>query len=244
MKGEFVRYNRKSGYKLMSNMAHFHPDYKLLDNMVFNGDANEATSMMDFSATCGEGTFAAHPAYVDAITQVGGFAMNANDNTDIDKEVFVNHGWESFQVYQPLVKNKSYEVYTKMHKDKTGDLVHGDTIVLDGDDVVAFFKGLSVSTLERARRGDTDQSFSFAPFHAERCVLCYSLLSIKVSANVVERPLLSRRPSHILRSRNPKQEKYRLSLRLLLRHLRLQPCRKRPHRLRPKAPTMKKSTQY
>lgn len=149
MKGQFVRYNRKSGYKLMSSMAHFHPDYKLLDNMILNGDDNEATSMMDFSAARADGTFAAHPAYVDAITQVGGFAMNANDNTDIHKEVYVNHGWESFQVYQPLVKDKSYEVYTKMTRDKTGDLVHGDTIVLDGDDVVAFFKGLSVSRLER-----------------------------------------------------------------------------------------------
>ena len=153
MKGQYVRYNRKSGYKLMSNMAHFHPDYKLLDNLILNGDDNEATSVMDFSAAKSEGTFAAHPAYVDAITQVGGFAMNANDNTDIDKEVFVNHGWESFQVYQPLVKDKSYEVYTKMHKDKSGDLVHGDTIVLDGDDVVAFFKGLSVSQLEMHDKG-------------------------------------------------------------------------------------------
>jgi noranthrone synthase len=148
MKGQFVKYNRKSGYKLMSNMAHFHPDYKLLDNLVLNQDENEATSIMDFSVANADGAFAAHPAYVDAITQVGGFAMNANDNTDIDKEVFVNHGWESFQVYQPLLKNKAYEVYTKMQKDKTGDLVHGDTIVLDGDHVVAFFKGLSVSRLK------------------------------------------------------------------------------------------------
>lgn len=151
MNGQFVRYNRKSGYKLMSNMAHFHPDYKLLDDLVLNGDDNEATSIMDFSVANDDGSFAVHPAYVDAITQVGGFAMNANDNTDLDREVFVNHGWDSFQVYQPLVKNKAYEVYTKMQKDKTGDLVHGDTIVLDGDEVVAFFRGLSVSRLEACR---------------------------------------------------------------------------------------------
>jgi noranthrone synthase len=148
MKGQFVRYNRKSGYKLMSNMAHFHPDYKLLDNLVLDEAHNKATCMMDFSSASDGGNFAAHPAYVDAITQVAGFAMNANDNIDTDKEVFVNHGWESLQVYQPLVKNKTYEVYTKMEKDKTGDLVHGDIVVLDEDDVVAFFKGLSVSQFE------------------------------------------------------------------------------------------------
>ncbi|KAL4789091.1 beta-ketoacyl synthase [Aspergillus venezuelensis] len=147
--GEFVRYTRKSGYKLMSSMANFHPDYKLLDLLILNEADNEAVSTMDFSVAKIEGTFAAHPAYVDAITQVGGFAMNANDNTDIQQEVYVNHGWDSFQVYQPLVKGKAYDVYACMTRDKTGDLVHGDTIVLDGDVVVAFFKGLSLRAVPR-----------------------------------------------------------------------------------------------
>jgi noranthrone synthase len=158
----------------MSNMAHFHPDYKLLDNLVLNEDDNEATSIMDFSLSNADGTFAAHPAYVDAITQVAGFAMNANDKTDIDKEAFVNHGWESFQVYQPLVKNKVYEVYTRMEHNKTGDLVHGDIIVLDGNDVVAFFRGLSVSRPKACISWgyDTDSPFSFALSRAKRCMQC------------------------------------------------------------------------
>jgi len=130
-------------------MAHFHPDYKLLDNLVMDEAHDEATGLMDFSSASDGGNYAAHPAYVDAITQVAGFAMNANDNIDTDKEVYVNHGWESLQIYQPLVKNKTYEVYTKMEKDNTGDLVHGDIVVLDAEDVVAFFKGLSVSKLEK-----------------------------------------------------------------------------------------------
>ncbi|KAM0813241.1 putative Polyketide synthase [Seiridium cardinale] len=147
--GRFVRYTRKSGYKLMSNMAHFHPDYKLLDDLVLDEGGDEAVSMMDFSAAQTDGTFAAHPAYVDAITQVAGFALNANDNTDIEKEVFVNHGWESFQIYEPLTKNKVYEVYTKMERPKTGDLVHGDIIVLHEENVVAFFKGISLRSVPR-----------------------------------------------------------------------------------------------
>ncbi|KAL4816998.1 putative sterigmatocystin biosynthesis polyketide synthase [Aspergillus spinulosporus] len=147
--GQFIRYTTKSGYKLMSSMANFHPDYKLLNHLILNEADNEAVSTMDFSAAKSEGTFFAHPAYVDAITQVGGFAMNANDNTDIQQEVFVNHGWDSFQVYQPLVKGKTYEVYARMAEDDKGDLVHGDTIVLDGDIVVAFFKGLSLRRVPR-----------------------------------------------------------------------------------------------
>jgi len=140
-----VHYNTKSGYKLMSSMAQFHSDYKLLDKLIMDQDNNEAVSIMNFSNCKDAGMYAAHPAYVDAITQVGGFAMNAKDDTDIDKHVYVNHGWESFQIFRPMVKDKAYEVYSKTEKDKSGDLVHGDTIVFDNDVVVAFFKGLSVS---------------------------------------------------------------------------------------------------
>lgn len=145
MRGKHVRYSTKSGYKLMSSMAEFHPDYKRLDNVILNEVDDEATCTMDFTTASGAGTYAAHPAFVDAIIQLSGFTMNAKDDTDVDKEVFVNHGWDSFQLYQPLVKNKSYVVYTKMGKGKTADLVHGDVIVLDGDEVVAFVRGLSVS---------------------------------------------------------------------------------------------------
>ena len=148
--GKLVKYNTKSGYKLMSSMARFHPDYKLLDKLILNESDNEAISTMDFSRCQNNGTYALHPAHIDAITQVGGFAMNAKDDTDIEKEVYVNHGWDSLQVYEPLVKTKHYQVYSKMTHDATGEMVHGDTLVLDGDNVVAFFKGLSVSisTLE------------------------------------------------------------------------------------------------
>ncbi|KOC17636.1 aflC / pksA / pksL1 / polyketide synthase [Aspergillus flavus AF70] len=148
-KGQFMRYNRKTGYKLMSSMARFNPDYMLLDYLVLNEAENEAASGVDFSLGSSEGTFAAHPAHVDAITQVAGFAMNANDNVDIEKQVYVNHGWDSFQIYQPLDNSKSYQVYTKMCQAKENDLVHGDVVVLDGEQIVAFFRGLTLRSVPR-----------------------------------------------------------------------------------------------
>ena len=144
-KGNFVKYNRTAGYKLMSNVAHFHPDYKLLDNLVLDEATLEACSELSFDRIQSGGKFYAHPAAVDAITQVGGFAMNAKDSTDLDNDVYVNHGWESFQLYEPLNNGIIYDTYVQMHSDKRGDLCHGDTIVMNGDRVVAFFKGLSVS---------------------------------------------------------------------------------------------------
>jgi noranthrone synthase len=147
--GELVHYNARSGYKLMSSMAQFHPDYKLLEYLVLDGTANEAMATVDFSVCKDNGTYKLHPAYIDAITQVAGFTLNAKDDTDISKDVFVNHGWDSLQVYQPLQQGKQYKVHVKMEADKQKDLVHGDTIVLDGDEVVAFFRGLSLRCVPR-----------------------------------------------------------------------------------------------
>ncbi|KAK4235192.1 beta-ketoacyl synthase [Achaetomium macrosporum] len=147
--GKFVHFTRKRGYKLMGSMASFHPDYKLLDDMVLDEEGNEAICMMNFDDAKAEGSFAAHPAYVDAITQVAGFAMNAKDETDITKEVYVNHGWGSLQIYEPLVKGRTYEVYTKMTREQGSEFAHGDIVVFDGDCVVAFFGQLSLRCVSR-----------------------------------------------------------------------------------------------
>jgi len=147
-KGEFVTYNRAAGYKLMSTLATFHPDYKLLDKLILDEPTLEACSKLNFSSVQPGGKFAAHPGYIDAITQVGGFAMNAKDSTDLDKITYVNHGWESFQIFDELKHGRDYEVYVQMHH-HAGDLYHGDTVVLDGNKPVAFFKGVSLREVPR-----------------------------------------------------------------------------------------------
>ncbi len=127
----------------MSTVAYFHPDYKLLDDLILDESTLEACSSMSFAQVKSGGVFAAHPAYVDAITQVGGFAMNAKDSTDLDNEVYVNHGWDSLQIFEEMRTDRKYETYVQM-KMHEGNLCHGDTIMFDGDTIVAFFKGVSV----------------------------------------------------------------------------------------------------
>lgn len=162
-KGEFVTYTRNAGYKLMSTLATFHPDYKLLDKLVLDEPTLEACCKLNFSSVQPGGKFAAHPGYVDAITQVGGFAMNAKDSTDLDKTTYVNHGWESFQIFDELKHGRNYEVYVQMHH-FAGDLYHGDTVVLDGSKPVAFFKGVSLREVPRkALRMVLEQSAGKGP---------------------------------------------------------------------------------
>jgi hypothetical protein len=70
--------------------------------------------------------------------------MNCNDFSDLDVEVFMNHGWGSFQIFESLNFDKVYTTYTRMEQgpDK---LWHGDVVILDGDRVVAFFGKVAVS---------------------------------------------------------------------------------------------------
>lgn len=141
------KYSGKRGYKLMSSLASFHPDYKLLDSVILDEEANEATCIVRCDGCQDLGNYMAHPAYIDAFMQLSSFSMNAKDDTHLDEHVFTNHGWGSLQIYKELQKGVSYEIYTKMTQTK--DHAHGDVIVLDGDEVVAFFGDLSLRKVPR-----------------------------------------------------------------------------------------------
>ncbi|KAH8585391.1 polyketide synthase-like protein [Bisporella sp. PMI_857] len=144
---DLSKYSGKRGYKLMSSLASFHPDYKLLDSVILDEDANEATCIVRCDGCEDQGNYVANPAYVDALMQLSSFSMNAKDDTNLDEHVFTNHGWGSLQIYKELQKGVSYEIYTKMTQ--SADHANGDVIVLDGDEVIAFFGNLSLRKIPR-----------------------------------------------------------------------------------------------
>lgn len=141
-----ARFNRPMVYRMIRPLARFHDDYRAIDEVVLNSKTLEASSKLSFGTVNQEGNYHTHPAVIDALTQSCGFTMNCNDAVDLDKEVFMNHGWGGFQIFKPLDFNKKYTTYTQMHE---GDdkLWHGDVVVFDGDDIVASFKQIAVSLL-------------------------------------------------------------------------------------------------
>ncbi|KAL4751925.1 hypothetical protein BDW72DRAFT_192435 [Aspergillus terricola var. indicus] len=155
--GELMRYNKKSGYRLMSRVADFGTDYKLLDDLVVDEDTLEATCIVNFATVTAGGTFAAHPGCVDAITQLGGFAVNARGCMDLDVEVFISHGWLGFQLYEELRTDREYELYVQMYPDGT-EFYRGDTIILDQGKLVGFFKGVTVQRMPRKYQTVVTQS--------------------------------------------------------------------------------------
>lgn len=144
--GTTARFNRPMTYRAIRPLARFHDDYRAIDEVVLNSNTLEASSRLSFGSVKREGTFTTHPAMIDALTQSCGFTMNCNDYSDLDIEVFMNHGWGSFQIFEPLDFEKDYVTYTRMEQgpDK---LWFGDVVVLDGDKVVAFILQIAVRRL-------------------------------------------------------------------------------------------------
>lgn len=144
--GKAYIFNKPMIYKMVGTLAQFDPKYKALEEIVLDSSAMEASSVADFSGITKDGKFHTNPAYIDALSQSAGFVMNANDRSNLDIEVFVNHGWKSFQIFEELSPQKRYQTHVAM-VEKPGKMWNGDILILDGDKVVASFKDIAVCPL-------------------------------------------------------------------------------------------------
>ncbi|KIL93105.1 hypothetical protein FAVG1_03082 [Fusarium avenaceum] len=146
--GESARFNRPMAYRMIRPLARFHDDYRAIDEVVLNSETLEASSQISFGTVKRDGDFHTHPAVIDALTQSCGFAMNCNDKTDIDVDVFMNHGWGSLELFEPLDFDKAYTTYTQMREGKD-KLWYGDVTIFDGERVVAFFGQIAIQGVPR-----------------------------------------------------------------------------------------------
>ncbi|PPJ51023.1 hypothetical protein CBER1_07830 [Cercospora berteroae] len=144
-----ARFNRSMVYRAIRPMARFHDDYRAIDEVVLDSKTLEATSKLSFGTVKRGGDYHTHPAVIDALTQSCGFTMNCNDAVDLDKEVFMNHGWAGFRIFEPIDFDKTYTTYTQMHEGND-KLWHGDVAVFDhADKIVASFKGIAIQGVPR-----------------------------------------------------------------------------------------------
>ena len=141
--GDTARFNRPMVYRMIRPLARFHDDYRAIDEVVLNSKTLEASSKISFGSVKKGGDFHTHPAIIDALTQSCGFAMNCNDSTDLDVEVFMNHGWGGFEIFEPIDIRKEYTTYTRMYEG-TDKLWHGNVMVFEGDNIVASFQQVTV----------------------------------------------------------------------------------------------------
>ncbi|USW47943.1 Putative thioesterase, Acyl transferase domain superfamily, phosphopantetheine binding ACP [Septoria linicola] len=124
------RFSKSMIYKMVGQLADFDEKYRGLSAITLDNDAMEATGMVSFKGIPNEGKFHTSPAYLDALSQLGGFVMNANEGVDLDKEVFVNHGWQSMRFFAKLDPGTTYHTHVKMTEGKN-KLWTGDVTIYD-----------------------------------------------------------------------------------------------------------------
>ncbi|RCI15849.1 hypothetical protein L249_1704 [Ophiocordyceps polyrhachis-furcata BCC 54312] len=146
--GTSSRYNRAMAYRAIRPLARFHDDYRAMDEIYLNSDSYEASSRISFGSINKDGDYHTHPAVIDAMSQACAFTMNCNDKTDLDKDVFMNHGWDSLQIFEPLDLNKAYNTYSRM-AEGADKLWRGDIVICDGDKVVAHFGQIAIQGVPR-----------------------------------------------------------------------------------------------
>jgi hypothetical protein len=143
--GATARFNRAMVYRAIRPLARFHEEYRAVDEIVLNSKTLEASSRLSFKDFHKDGSFHTHPGLIDGLTWAAGFSMNCNDYNDLDKDVFVNHGWGSFQIFEPMDFSKEYTTYSHLVEGKDR-LWQGEVTILDGEKVVAHFGQFAVST--------------------------------------------------------------------------------------------------
>jgi iterative type I PKS product template protein len=141
--GNTFRYSKAMIYKMVGQLADFDPKYRALEAITLDSDALEASGRVDFTKVSVDGKFHTNPAYIDALSQLGGFVMNGNEGVDLDKELFVNHGWASLKLLETIDPTKTYTTHVKMSEGKD-KLWTGDITILDGDVIVGIFGGVAL----------------------------------------------------------------------------------------------------
>lgn len=124
------RFSKAMIYKMVGQLADFDPKYRGLIAITMNNDRLEATGTVSFKGIANEGKWGVNPAYLDALSQLGGFVMNANEGVDLDKELFVNHGWGNMTMFSKLDATKTYHSYVQM-KEGGDKLWTGDVYLFD-----------------------------------------------------------------------------------------------------------------
>ncbi|KAL9096260.1 MAG: hypothetical protein Q9165_001783 [Trypethelium subeluteriae] len=141
--GKTFRFSKAMIYKMVGQLADFDPNYRGLVEITLDNDALEATGSVNFASVLKDGDFHTNPAYIDALSQLGGFVMNGNEGVDLDKELFVNHGWRSLQLFESIDPSKTYSTHVKMTEGED-KLWNGDITIFDGDAVVGTFGGVAL----------------------------------------------------------------------------------------------------
>lgn len=139
--GKSHRLGNGMAYKLFRALVEYGPEYKSMQEIILDSEQYEATARVKFQAE--PANFHRNPYWIDSFGQLSGFVMNANDATDSQNIVFVNHGWDSMRCLKKFSADVTYRTYVKMQPWR-GTIYAGDVYVFEDEDIIAVYGGVKV----------------------------------------------------------------------------------------------------
>ncbi|RDA96259.1 hypothetical protein CP533_1781 [Ophiocordyceps camponoti-saundersi (nom. inval.)] len=142
--GTSYRFNKAMIYRMVAVLADFDACYKGLNTVVLDSGAMEASGVVSLPSS--DAAFTVHPAHLDALMQLPGFVMNANDASDLEVKAFVNHGWDELTLFEPLKPAVVYQSCVRMRR-HDDSVWKGTMTVVSGQRTVALVEGITMQGL-------------------------------------------------------------------------------------------------
>jgi naphtho-gamma-pyrone polyketide synthase len=146
--GSASRMKRGMVYKLFGALVDYSNHFQGMQEVLLDSDTVEGSAQVQFQVADDGFTF--HPCWIDSLGSIAGFILNAREGRTQDF-VYINHGWESMRRATEFSQGKVYTTYNRMHRQGSGETYVGDTYVLDGDETIAVFEGIRVSSSSAER---------------------------------------------------------------------------------------------
>ena len=139
---------RGLAYKLFDGLVHYESKYQGMREVLLDSEELESTALLDLYDKNDAGTFYFSPFWVDCFAHLAGFVMNANDTADLQKAVYISHGWQSMRFAAEIDPTKSYRVHVKMQP-LGKSMVAGDMAVFQDEQMVGFIGDLKFQQVPR-----------------------------------------------------------------------------------------------
>ena len=146
--GQANKMRRGMAYKLFGALVDYDPKYRGMEEVILDSPQLEATAHVNFQTKETDGNFFCSPYWIDSSCHLAGFIVNANDELDSTKQVYISHGWESMRFAEPLSQTKTYRSYVKMQPAE-GNMVSGDVYIFDGDRIIGVCGALKFQCIPR-----------------------------------------------------------------------------------------------
>ncbi|KAL9092385.1 MAG: hypothetical protein Q9159_000893 [Coniocarpon cinnabarinum] len=139
---------RGMAYKLFKNFVDYSPEFRGMEEVIFDGKDAEATATISFQTSEKNGSYHTAPFWIDSLAHLSGFIVNGTDLIDSDNFLYISHGWGSMRFARELSADKKYTSYVRMLP-KPGNVRAGDVYIFEGEELVGVVGGLKFQQIPR-----------------------------------------------------------------------------------------------